>query len=96
MAGPVSVFRREALRCKVVTVAVDIRVRSGLLARKEAPLKGQEALAAANFKHLKQVASDLSFVRASMEAEHQANKAFRQELLSALVSFSFLLFISIR
>ena len=62
--------------------------------RAEAPPKGQEALAAANFQNLKQTAADvaavrsgLSSVRASLEAIRQGQEAFTQELLSALVSF---------
>ena len=64
--------------------------------REEAPPKGQDALAAANFQFQRTTASDLaavrgdiSAVRASLEAMSQAQVAFNQELLSALVSFSF-------
>ena len=93
-------FHQEALKGKVVRAAARLDVLAARIKRAEAPPKGQEALASANFQNLKQTASDvaalrceLSSVRASLEASSQANLAFHQELLSALVSlFAFLLF----
>ena len=95
LALPVSVFRREALRGRIVGAAAQFRVLAGRYAREEAPPKGQEALAAANFQNNKSAVAelaaircDISSVRASVEAMSQAQVAFNQELLSALVSFS--------
>ena len=98
LAQPVSVFRREALRGRIVGAAAQFRVLAGRYAREEAPLKGQEALAAANFQHNKSAVAELaairqefSLFRASFEAEAQANRALGESLLSALVSFPFCL-----
>jgi hypothetical protein len=94
LAQPVSVFRREALRGRIVGAAARFRVLAGRYAREEAPPKGPEALAAANFLNNKSAVAelaaircDISSLRASVEAMSQAQVAFNQELLSALVSF---------
>ena len=94
LALPVSVFRREALRGRIVGAAARFRVLAGRYAREEAPPKGPEALAAANFLNNKSAVAelaaircDISSLRASVEAMSQAQVAFNQELLSALVSF---------
>jgi hypothetical protein len=96
LADTSSVLRREALRGKIVGAAAQFRVLAGRYAREEAPPKGQGALAAANFQNNKSAAAeltaircDISAVRASVEAMSQAQLAFNEELLSALVSFSF-------
>jgi hypothetical protein len=103
LARPVSVFCRETLRGKIVGAAAQFRVLAGCYAYEEAPPKGQEALAAANFQSNKSTAAELaairqefSLFRASFEAEAkanraeaQANRALGESLLSALVSFSF-------
>ena len=94
ISGPISIFRKEALRGEVSRAAAQFRILAGRYAREKAPPKGQEALASANFNYLKQIASDvaafrceMSSFRASIEAQHQAIMAFNQELLSSLVSF---------
>ena len=103
LARPVSVFCRETLRGKIVGAVAQFRVLAGRYAREEAPLKGQEALAAANFQSNKSAAAELaairqefSLFRASFEAEAkanraeaQANRALGESLLSALVSSPF-------
>jgi hypothetical protein len=96
LAQPVSVFRREALRGRIVGAAAQFRVLAGCYACEEAPPKGQEALAAANFQNNKSAAAELTAIRcdisavwASVEAMSQAQFAFNKELLFTLVSFSF-------
>ena len=96
LADTGSVLRREALRGKIVGAAAQFRVLAGRYAREEAPPKGPEALAAANFQNNKSAVAELaairqefSLFRASFEAEAQANRALGESLLSALVSFPF-------
>jgi hypothetical protein len=101
LEGSCSEEQEEALRGRIVRASAQIGGRAGRIAREEAPPKGQDALAAANYSNAKNSAADLAAIlgelsefRASFEAEAKANRALGREILGALVSFPFLLLFS--
>lgn len=90
--GP-SEVRREALLGKIARAAARLRVRAGRVAREEAPPRGQDALAAANYRNHCRMADDMAAVRASVETVERRQLVIGRkqlvlgrQLLVALVS----------
>ena len=94
LSGLISFFRREALRGKICRAAAHLGKLAVCLACEEAPPKGQEALAVANFQNIKAATADLAAIRSELSSFRASFEALNVTLL-ALVSFSCLFLLTV-
>jgi NAD(P)-dependent dehydrogenase (short-subunit alcohol dehydrogenase family) len=94
LSRPIYLFRRESLRGKICRAAARLGKLAVCLAREEAPPKGQEALAAANFQNIKAAAADLAAIWSELSSFRASFEALNATLL-ALVSFPCLFILTV-
>ena len=87
-------FQRKALQGKICRAAARLGKPAVYLTHEEAPPKGKEALAAANFQTIKAAAADLATIRSELSSFWASFEVLNATLL-ALVSFPCLFLLTV-